>query len=89
MNASTTFCRRASSSEKPSRAVVDLVAECEGTSPAELSPPLYSAVDADALDELFRSRSTDASGAPNRVRFDYLGYEVSVLSNGKVKIASS
>ncbi|WP_123538674.1 HalOD1 output domain-containing protein [Halosimplex salinum] len=87
MNASSTSFRRGSFDESPSRVVVDLVADCEDTSPTELSPPLYSAIDPDALDELFRSRSTETSDSPGHVRFSYLGYEVRVRSDGDVEIS--
>lgn len=89
MNASTTSCRRGSSAEDPSRVVVELVAGCEGISPAELSPPLYSVVDPDALDELFQSQSSGPSDAPGQIQFEYLGYEVRVRSDGEVEVASS
>ncbi len=42
--------------ERPSTAVVNAIADHEGTSPHEIGPRLYDAVDPDALDSLFRQR---------------------------------
>lgn len=51
--------------------VVAAVAELEGVDEQELDRPLYDVVDPDSLDTLFRNASA-------QVRFEYLGYAVTV-----------
>ena len=62
-----------------STVVVDAIAAAENIEPFELSDPLYSVVNTDALDELFRA-------ATGRVTFEYLDYEVTVHATGQVDI---
>lgn len=54
--------------------VVTMVAERKGVDPAELTPPLHSAVEPDALEALF---SEGKSGFV-RLQFTYDGFEVSI-----------
>lgn len=70
-----------------SRVVIDAVAEHEGVEPSELEPPLYHAVDPEALDALFPD--TGRSGSTGRVRFSYDGRDVCVTSDGQVQIAEA
>lgn len=84
----TTACRP-DSPESPSAAVVERVADREGVDPTELSTPLYSVVDPDALDALFCGGDGDASSIRGAVRFDYLGYEVRVGADGDVTLVSA
>jgi len=67
--------------EPPSVRVVRSVAEREGVDPAELSPPLYEAIDPEALDSVFRP-----SGASVTVRFEYNGYVVDVEGPDAVSV---
>jgi len=62
-----------------SEAVVAAVAAQEDIDPMEL-PPLYGAVDPDALDALF------ADDRPGRVSFQYAGYEVTVRGRDQVTV---
>jgi hypothetical protein len=62
-----------------SATVMETVAKREGVTPAELPEPLYSAVDPEALDGLFR-------GSSGRVVFTYQGYEITVTSDGEVSV---
>lgn len=71
--------------EKPSRSIVELIADLEGVDLVELSPPLYSVIDPEALDSLFHSSGDDVTG---HVDFEYHGYQVRVRSDGEVEIAS-
>lgn len=67
-----------------SERVVEAVAAAEGRDPTELRPPLFTAVDPDALDALL-----PVDGAPTGVRtisFAYLGHSVVVRSDGTVSI---
>ncbi|MDG5776125.1 HalOD1 output domain-containing protein [Haloarculaceae archaeon H-GB2-1] len=64
-----------------SEAVLAAVADREGVEELDLEEPLYSAVDPEALDNLFRSSTGE-------VRFRYLGYTITVDHTGDVTIAS-
>lgn len=61
----------------PSRAVVTAVAETTGQSPSDL-PPLYGAIDPDALNALLEGGHPDSSLS---VTFRYRGYRVTVTSD--------
>lgn len=77
------------SNEKPSRTIINQIADLEGTSPTELTPPLYSVVDPDALDSLFHSSTSDKSETSGQVRFRYNGYVVCVQSNDEISIVEA
>ena len=62
-----------------STAVVEAVADVTNERP-EAMPPLYDAVDTDALDSIFR-RTTDGM-----VAFRYVGFLVSVHADGSVQV---
>lgn len=57
----------------PSIRVVEEVARREGIDPIEVSPPLETVIDTDALDALVRS-----DRAPVEIAFEYRGYAVRV-----------
>lgn len=73
--------------EPASEAVVEAVADEEGVSPIDVRPPLYAAIDPDALDELASRMSRWADGSPGRIVFAYAGYEVTVHGDGEVSLA--
>jgi hypothetical protein len=50
------------------------------------SEPLYSVVDLDALDSLFRPGSTGHGRDAGRVTFSYQGYDITVYSDGQVAV---
>lgn len=66
--------------------VVELIADLEGVDSGELSPPLYSVIEPDALDALFRSSNSDTEQILGHVHFEYCGYEIRVQSDGEVTI---
>lgn len=70
----------------PSRTVVEAVAAREGVEPTDLSPPLYTAIDPDVLDTVFPT-GRESEGTAKLV-FEYLGYEVTVLPDGSVRVAN-
>lgn len=72
--------------EKPSELIVDLIADLEGVDPVELSSPLYSVIDPDALDALFQSSNGNSTETPGYVQFEYYGYEIRVQSDNEVAI---
>ena len=72
--------------ERFSTAVVEAVARRVGAEPADLDPPLFAAVDPDALDEVLTSLSKGTGGS---VSFHYLGYEVTVHDDGDVELEDS
>jgi hypothetical protein len=67
------------------RRIVEEVAEAEGVSPVDLSPPLYEVVDPEALDRLFGT-TTAAGRTDRRVAFAYQGYDVVVSGDGHVSV---
>ncbi|ADB60221.1 hypothetical protein Htur_1333 [Haloterrigena turkmenica DSM 5511] len=60
----------------PSLAVVEAVASASETDPTAI-PPLYDAIEPDALDATFESASSQP-GATRRVSFSYDGFDVTV-----------
>lgn len=75
--------------QSASEAVVDAVAEAKGVSTLDVHPPLYEAVDPDALDELVTSMSCLGSESAGHVTFHYSGYEVVVTGSGEVSITET
>lgn len=69
----------------PSEKVVRTVADAEGEDPGELDPPLFDVVDPDALDSIFESVDGVDRGT-GTIRFQYLGYRVTVLADSSVSI---
>ncbi|MDG5778319.1 HalOD1 output domain-containing protein [Haloarculaceae archaeon H-GB2-1] len=70
----------------PSQAVVEAVAEADGTDPETLTPPLNDVVDPDALDRLFDDRTEDSPRDSGHLTFLYHGYMVVVYSTGDVEV---
>lgn len=89
MEAATTASYGPQSQEKPSQTIVKLIADLEGTPPTELSPPLYSAIDPEALDSLFHPPTTTESQTRGHVCFSYLGYEIRVEETGEIEITDA
>lgn len=65
--------------------VVERVAHAKGVDFTEL-PPLYEAIDTDALDTLFLSRAPGAAGDALSVQFSYAGLEVVVRSPDDIDV---
>lgn len=79
---------RRSDGERPSDTVVRAVADAAKTDPLSL-PPLFDAINPDALDDLF----CDALGGHRRsgsrvVEFHYAGVHISVFDDGRVLVQS-
>jgi len=73
--------------KRPSQAVVEAISEATDRSLTEIGP-LYSAIDPEALDELFRG--DDRRGVPTgRVTFALDGHEVTVQSGGVVEVRAA
>lgn len=66
-----------------SETVLQAVASVEGVEPHELDPPLYEAIDPDALERVFDGRAEGAVA----VAFEYQGYRVQVADGGAVTVA--
>ena len=73
-------------SHVPSYRVVETVAREEGVSPAELSPPLYSVVDPEALDALIQT-DADSDTGQVEIEFTYLDYVVEVRNGPTVSVS--
>ncbi|WP_394742729.1 HalOD1 output domain-containing protein [Natronococcus roseus] len=76
----------ADGADRPTRAIIEAVAEHEVVDVTAIEPPayepLYAVVDPEALDALFRSDpSTELS-----LSFEYAGYDVTVSGNGRVDV---
>jgi hypothetical protein len=69
--------------ESASIRVIEAIAAHEGTDPFDLEPPLYHAVDPDALDDLF-DRDRPASGVT--VQFVYDDLRVTINSHRDVRV---
>lgn len=74
-------------SHAPSYRVVEAVAQKEGVSPSELSPPLFSAVDPEALDALVQ-RNADSNTSQVKVVFTFLDYVVEIRNGPTVSISA-
>jgi len=74
---------------RPSAAVVTAVADAEGVDETDL-PPLFHAIDPDALDALFDSSTEPphATGTTGSITFHYHGYDVTVTANGRVEVTA-
>lgn len=66
-----------------SAAIVERIANCEGVDPLDL-PPLYEAVDPDALDAL--TGASVGRDSALQVEFSYCGYDVTVTGESVVHI---
>lgn len=64
-----------------SERVLAAIAERESVDPVDFDRPLYDVIDPDALDTLFQSKEVNG-----RVEFRYLGYKVTVYSDGEVEL---
>lgn len=69
----------------PVYAVVSAVSNASGLDVFEL-PPLYEAINPDALNALFTSRSEPGGG---NVSFEYAGYDVVVRGTGVVEVRTT
>lgn len=65
--------------DPPSESVIELVADAQDTNPLEL-PPLYEAVDPDAMDGLFRESEVI------QIQFEYAGCTVIVATEGDMTV---
>lgn len=68
---------------EPAVSVVNAVAAKVDKDPLEL-PPMYHAIDPDVLTDIFAG--TGDSNRAESVQFTYLGYLITVFSDGEVKI---
>lgn len=70
--------------EQPSTIVIETIAEICDTDPLEM-PPLYNAIDPEALDKLLIS-AAEAGDQAIELSFAYNGFTVVLLSNGLVYV---
>lgn len=71
--------------DSASEAVISAVATLTGEDPVEM-PPLYTAIDPDALDALFRPTRTGPRRGDRRLEFAFNGHEVTVKSCGVIVV---
>lgn len=84
MNPDRTVDTTLSGDTTASEGVLDAVAAAERTDPIDLTPPLYSVVDPEALDALVGSLRGDEGW----IEFVYRGYLVAVDGAGGVRVRS-
>lgn len=72
--------------EAASEAVVNLVAALHDDDPTTMQPPLYEAVDPDALDALFVDAAGRWTRPSGRVEFSFCGYLVEVRGDGRITV---
>ncbi len=61
--------------------IIDAISDAEGEAPTELTPPLYDAIDPEALDAV-----TESMNSEGRIAFEYRGHEVQVDGDGEISI---
>ncbi|GAA0666882.1 HalOD1 output domain-containing protein [Natronoarchaeum mannanilyticum] len=61
--------------------VVDAISDAEGEAATELTPPLYDAIDPEALDAVTESMNSEGT-----IAFEYCGHEVRVDGDGEISI---
>ncbi|MDF9747905.1 HalOD1 output domain-containing protein [Natrinema salsiterrestre] len=66
--------------------IIEHIAKMEGTEPVKL-PPLYEAIDPDALERLFASKK-DGAERSGRVEFQYNGYTVIAEFDEELRITT-
>ncbi|WP_255169164.1 HalOD1 output domain-containing protein [Natrononativus amylolyticus] len=62
--------------------VIEAIAAAKSTTPAELTPPLYEAIDPEALNVILQSGHGDSV----TVTFEYQEFEVTVSDSGDVSV---
>lgn len=68
-----------------SQPVVEAVAEAKGSDPLDLKPPLYEAIDPDALENIFVATPTNGR-TEGQVTFFYSGCEITVCGDGYISV---
>lgn len=74
--------------ESVSQAVVRAMSSERQTDPTDLRP-LYTVIDADALNSLFGARDGGVGPGDRRVAFDYCGRRVQVEAGGTIRVGRS
>lgn len=72
-------------SRPPSYRVVEEVAREDGDDPTELSPPLNTVIDSEALDRLVQA-DAKSDGNPVEILFEYRNYLVRVRGGPSVSV---
>jgi len=94
--ADSAFTYELSANESPTEGVVEAVSAVSGLDPVpdetstdgpeETLDPLYTAVDPEALDSVFRRSDADATRSSIHVTFHYHGYEVTVRPERNISV---
>jgi hypothetical protein len=66
--------------------IVEEVAQKEGVPSEAVTPPLNNVINTDALDRLFEPRLDADTRTQGRVEFPYVGYQITVLADGTVRV---
>ncbi|WP_306060866.1 HalOD1 output domain-containing protein [Natronococcus wangiae] len=76
-----------STRSKPRLHVLEAIVDAEDVSPTALEPPLNDVVDPAALDRLFEPTAADDSVRGGHVSFRYRGCDVTISSDGNIKLS--
>jgi hypothetical protein len=71
--------------DSPTEEILTAIADLEGCDPATL-PPLYDAIECDALDALLTSRSGARTRFDGSITFHYAGYQITATSDGDLHL---
>lgn len=66
--------------------IIELISDLEGIDPVDMSPPLFSVVDPEALDTLFQTSTDDGPQISGHVQFEYRGYDIRVQDDGEIVV---
>ena len=75
--------RSAETSDTVSERVIRAVADRDGVSALDISPPLFDAIEPDALDRLYHDGRCGVT-----TEFEYTGYRVTVTEGGQVELTA-
>lgn len=82
-------CREPESTGSIVVTILSEIGQREGYPPQELTPPLYTVIDPDALEALFRDPTPGESRDPVTVEFTYLDYRIVVRGPNEIEIHDS
>jgi len=85
MKAPTAIKTTVTDSDSLTVAIVSAVAESKGVAPVDL-PPLYNAIDVDALSALFAPTSSEDRDS-GQASFEYAGRAIDVNADGTVAVS--
>jgi len=74
--------------QRISTQIIEAIAETAGVDPLEL-PPLYEAIDPEALDTLIAGSEANQSASPDIIEFAYADYTVTVYGDQTIEVTDT